>query len=149
MRQYSPLIAALIAVATGAAAGADSAAVDRAVEPPPHQVVAIYFHRTIRCPTCKRISSYVEEAVKTAFARELKTRSVELHMVDFEDGKNQQLAQAYKITGPTLVLADVYDGQTKRWTPMPKVWSLVGQKEKFLAYVQDGITTYLHGEPPS
>ena len=28
---------------------------------PSHQVVACYFHRTVRCPTCKKISAYIEQ----------------------------------------------------------------------------------------
>ena len=146
MRLLSLLSVALVAAAV-TAVRADGVAVDKAVAPPAHQVVAIYFHRTNRCPTCKRISSYIEEAIKTAFPAELKTRAVEVRMVDYEDARNARLAQGYKITSPTLVLADVRDGKVRRWTPMPKVWSLVRDKDKFFAYVQDQIAAYLHGEP--
>lgn len=143
------LLAALIMVALGATARAEGVAVDNTVSPPPHQVVAIYFHRTNRCPTCKRISAYIEEAIKSAFAAELRSRAVEIHMVDYEDARNAQIVQGYKITSPTLVLADVRDGKVEHWTPMPKVWSLVRDKDKFFAYVDDQIAEYLAGGPRS
>ena len=141
------LLSVVLLVVTGeAAVAAEGLAVDPAVSPPPHQVVAIYFHRTNRCPTCKRISSYIDEAIKTTFADELKTRTVEWHMVDFQDGRNQRLVESYKISSPTLVLADIRDGKVETWMPMPKVWTLVRQKGEFFRYVQEGIVAYLKGE---
>ncbi len=64
-------------------------------------------------------------------------------MVDFQDAKNQKLTEAYKITGPTLVLMDIHDGKVKSWKPAPKVWSLVGKKNDFFKYVQQELKDYL------
>jgi len=110
---------------------------------PSHQVIACYFHRTVRCPTCLRIGAYIEEAVKTEFKAELKAGSVKLVMMDFQDEKNEKYTQAYRITGPTLVLMDVHNGKVTSWKPAPKVWSYVGDKEEFFRYVQEGIRGYL------
>jgi hypothetical protein len=52
---------------------------------PSHQVLACYFHRTIRCDTCKKISAYIDEAVKTGFTSQVKDGSVKMLMVDFQD----------------------------------------------------------------
>ena len=35
---------------------------------PADRVVVMYFHRTVRCPTCRRMGSYSEEAVVEGFA---------------------------------------------------------------------------------
>ena len=116
---------------------------DSAEAAPSHQVVACYFHRTNRCPTCKKIGSYIEEAVEAGFADEIKAGTVKVKMVDFQDAKNQKLTEAYKITGPTLVLMDVHDGKVKAWKPSPKVWSLVSKKNDFFKYVQQELKSYL------
>ena len=113
---------------------------------PKHSVAVMYFHRTQRCPTCKRISQYVEEAVKTGFAREMKQHVVQLYLIDYQDEKNAKYTKSYKITRPTLVLANVEDGRVTAWKPMPKVWSLVGKKGEFFKYVQDGVRGYLEGK---
>jgi len=113
---------------------------------PAHQVVAIYFHRMHRCPTCQRIGAYIEGALQAANAHELKTHVVQWQLVDYENGKNQRLVESYDIAGPTLVLLDVHEGQVKQWKPMPKVWSLVGRKKEFFAYVQQGVNSYLKEE---
>lgn len=111
---------------------------------PPHQVIACYFHRTVRCPTCRRISAYIEEAVQAGFPAELKAGTVKMVMIDFQDPRNQKYAQAYQITGPTLVLMDVRDGKVAAWKPAPSVWSLVADKEAFFRYVQGEVLSYLN-----
>ena len=113
---------------------------------PKHRVVAMYFHRTQRCPTCKRISAYIEEAIKTGFAKQVKARTVSFHLIDYQNRKNARFTKAYKIQAPTLVLADVHKGKVTAWKPMPKVWSFVAKKNSFLKYVQNGVRGYLEGK---
>jgi hypothetical protein len=120
-----------------------SAAAEKPEDLPEHRVVAMYFHRTQRCPTCKRISAYIEEAIQTGFVKELKNNTVSLHLIDYQDRKNANFTRAYKIEAPTLVLADVHQGKVTTWKPMPSVWSLVAKKKDFLKYVQDGVRGYL------
>ena len=80
----------------------------------------MYFHRTNRCATCKKINTYIEEAVQAEFAKEFKGGQVSVSMIDFQDKKNKEFTEGYKITGPTLVLADVHQGKVKAWKPAPR-----------------------------
>ena len=121
-------------------------AADTPAAGPSHQVVACYFHRTNRCPTCKKISAYIEESVQTAFETQVKDGSVKMMMIDFQNAKNKKLTDAYKISGPTLVLLDIHDGKVTAWKAAPKVWSLVGKKTEFFNYVQQEVKGYLDGE---
>lgn len=116
---------------------------NKPAERPDHWVAAMYFHRTQRCPTCKTISAYIEEATKSGFARDMQRGAVGFYLIDFQDAKNKEYTQSYKVTGPTLVIADIRGGKVAQWKPMPKVWSLVFKKEDFFKYVQDGIAGYL------
>ena len=136
---------ALFALATCVAAS-PLLAQEAAAEAPKHRVVAMYFHRTQRCPTCQKISAYIGEAVKAEFGKELKLKVVELYEIDYQAKKNEKYTKGYKITRPTLVLANVQDGRVTAWKPMPKVWSLVGKKDVFFKYVQDGIRGYLEAK---
>jgi len=126
--------------------GSRASAADQPAAGPSHQVIACYFHRTVRCPTCQKISTYIEESVKTGFAHPMKDGRVKMLMVDFQDSKNQKYSEAYRITGPTLVLMDVHDGKVTSWKPAPKVWSLVGNKDAFVRYVQGEVQSYLEGK---
>jgi lipopolysaccharide export system protein LptC len=138
-----PLIASIIAMACLAWLAAGEARSQEKPAAPQHQVIACYFHRTVRCPTCRTISAYIEEAVKTGFAAEVKDGSVKLAMIDFQNAKNQAYTQAYHITGPTLVIMDVKEGKVVAWKPAPKVWTLVAKKDEFFKYVQGEVQSYL------
>jgi hypothetical protein len=133
--------AALLVLSPGA--GPATGSQEETVEQPPHQVVAIYFHRTVRCPTCKRVGALVEDAVAKRFDKEVEAKSVVFLNMDFQDKKNAEFVKAYKISGPTLVLANVFDGEVACWTPMQKVWPLVGKPTELQAYVQEGVSKYL------
>jgi hypothetical protein len=113
---------------------------------PSHQVYACYFHRTNRCPTCKKIGSYIEESVNTEFAPQIKDKSVRVMQIDFQDAKNEKFTKAYKISGPTLVIMNVSDGKVTTWKVAPKVWSLVSKKDDFSKYVKDEVQSYLKEE---
>jgi hypothetical protein len=107
---------------------------------PADRVVVMYFHRTQRCPTCLKMGSYAEEAIKTGFATELKEGKVEFHFIDFQDKKNEALTKGYDISGPTLIVAKVVDNQVKDRKNLKDMWTKVrGEKAAFLAYVQDNV----------
>jgi hypothetical protein len=148
MSRYAFLTACtgLLTIAFGVSQDAPQAlAADQPAAGPSHQVIACYFHRTNRCPTCRRIGAYIEESVATGFASQIRDGSVKAMTIDFQDPRNEQYTQAYGITGPTLVLLDVQDGKVKQWKPAPRVWSLVSQKDAFFQYVQGEVQSYLQG----
>ena len=63
------VIVVTLAVATLAVTFASTVG---AADPPAHRVIAMYFHRTERCPTCLKMGSYSEEAVKKGFTKQIK-----------------------------------------------------------------------------
>jgi hypothetical protein len=113
------------------------------IAPTVHQVVAVYFHRTVRCPTCKKIGGLAEEAVTQGFAEQIEAGTVAFRYVDFQDAKNADLTKSYKIEGPTLVLLDIVDGKVTRWEPLPKVWQLVAKPQELQTYVQTSVAQFL------
>jgi hypothetical protein len=113
-----------------------------AADAPTARVVTMYFHRTVRCPTCLRMGSYTEEAVKTKFAEQLKDGTVEFHFIDFQDKKNEELTKGYKITGPALIVAKVEDNKVKGYKNLKDIWTKNTDKPAFLKYVQDNVTAY-------
>jgi hypothetical protein len=109
---------------------------------PADRVVAMYFHRTIRCPTCLRMGSYTEEAVKSKFADQLKDGKLEFHFIDFQDKKNEELTKGYKVSGPALVVAKVEDNKVKEYKNLKDIWAKNTDKAAFMKYVQDNISAY-------
>ena len=143
MKHLTITVLATAALASVMSASGDYAAAAEAPKPPPKdRVVAMYFHRTERCPTCRKMGSYTEEAVKTGFAQQLKDRTVQFHYVDFQNKKNAAYTKAYKITGPALVVAKVADNKVVEYKNLKDIWSNVGDKKAFIKYVQAHIKTY-------
>ncbi len=131
------LSAVLLGLPCSTASGADA---------PARQVIVWYFHRTVRCPTCKMVGAYLQEAVQAGFPSQVQDGSVQLLAVDFQDPRNQQYAQAYRVTGPLLVVLDVRDGKVAAWKPVPKVWSLLAKRPEFFRHVQMEIQGYLDAQ---
>ena len=114
---------------------------------PADRVVVMYFHRTQRCPTCRRMGSYSEEAVTEGFAKEIKDRTVEFHYVDFQDETNAALTKGYKIGGPTLIVAQVVGNKVKAYKNLTEIWTKNGDKDAFLKYVRDNVAAYQKQKP--
>ena len=129
-----------LAVALGAAMFVSTAT---AADPPADRVVAMYFHRTQRCPTCVKMGSYAEEAVTQGFAEQVENGSVAFHYVDFQDEKNAALAQGYKISGPALIVVKVKDNKVEQYKNLQDIWVKVREKPEFLKYVQAHVQEYL------
>jgi thiol-disulfide isomerase/thioredoxin len=124
------LVALLASIFSEAALAADA---------PANRVVVMYFHRTQRCPTCLKMGSYSEEAVKKGFAQEIKDGKVEFHYIDFQDQKNDKLTKGYNVSGPTLIVAQVASKKVKEYKNLTEIWSKHGDKAAFIEYVQQNV----------
>lgn len=110
----------------------------------PDRVIAMYFHRTERCPTCKMMSSYSEEAIKKGFAQQLNEGSVEFRLIDYEKKENAALAKAYNVMGPALIVAKITDNKVEKYQDLEQIWTKVREKPKFIEYVQVNVKAYLN-----
>ncbi|MCL4204572.1 MAG: hypothetical protein KJ000_18960 [Pirellulaceae bacterium] len=112
-------------------------------EPPVDRVLVMYFHRTERCPTCRRMGDYSMEAVKSGFAEQVQAGTVAFHFVDFENPRNAALAKGYKIEGPTLIVAKIHDNKVTAYGNLDEIWTTVADKPAFFRYVQNNVTAFL------
>lgn len=113
-----------------------------AADNPSDRVLVMYFHRTERCPTCRKMGSYAEEAVKGGFAEELEAGTVAFYYIDFQDEKNAALAKGYKVDGPTLIVAKVEENKVAEFKNLDEIWTKVGEKPAFLRYVRENVAAY-------
>lgn len=88
------------------------------------------------------MGSYAEEAIGSGFASGLKSGTVELHFIDFQDRKNAAFTKAYQVTGPALIVAKVVDNKVAEFKNLKDIWTHVGDKKAFLKYVQDNVNNY-------
>jgi hypothetical protein len=129
-----------IALAQTVLAADEPVKADAPAAAPADRVVVMYFHRTQRCPTCRRMGSYSEEAVTEGFAKEIKDGTVEFHYVDFQDEKNAKLTKGYKVGGPTLMVVKIVKNKPVEAKNLTQIWAKNGDKDAFFKYVRDNVT---------
>jgi len=110
-----------------------------------HKVIAYYFHGTARCPSCRKIEAYSQEAVQNGFPDALKNGLLEWHVVNVEEPGNTHFVKDYQLYTKSLVIVDTRDSKQVRWKNLEKVWELLGDKDGFIKYVQDEVREYLGG----
>jgi hypothetical protein len=120
-----------------------AASMAQAADTPNERVIAMYFHRTERCPTCQRMGGYSEEAVKAGFADQIKAGQVAFYDVDFQAPQNARLVKAYRITGPTLIVAKIADNKVTSHRNLEEIWLKVRDKSAFFRYVQENVDALL------
>ena len=111
--------------------------------PRPHRVIAYYFHTTYRCPSCKAIEAYSHDAIKSAFASELKDGRLVWKVVNIETPGNEHFAKDYALYTKSLILVHEDRGKPAEWKNLAKVWELLRDKQAFFRYVQDETRAYL------
>ena len=140
LRESKPSAASGPAVSTPPASGPASAS---RPAPAAAQFVAYYFHGTRRCRTCLKIQAQAEEAIRTGLAEELKQRRLVWAPTNIEESGNEHFAAEYKVTGSTLVVAEVKDGKPVRFAKLDKTWDLVNEKPAFMDYVANEVVAFV------
>jgi hypothetical protein len=129
-----------------AAPSAPPAGTETPVTSASHKVIAYYFHRTVRCETCRAIEAQAHATIEAEFTDPLKNGVLEWHVINVEEAGNAPFVKDYDLTTPSLVLVDLFNGQRVRWTKLNRVWELVHTPPAFAQYVQNELREYL-GEP--
>jgi len=109
-------------------------------------VKVYYLHGNTRCPTCRTIEAYAQEAVQSGFADELKSGRITWQVVNYESPGNEHYATDYEVVAPNVVLALFKDGKQVKWKGLPEVWEHVGDKAAYFTFVQTSLREFL-GQP--
>lgn len=106
-------------------------------------VVAYYLHGTMRCPTCHKLEQYSKEAVEANFKDALRSGKLEYKVVNVEAKGNEHYNSDYQLYTKSLILSLVKDGKEIKWKNMDKIWEYVGNKQRFIDYVKNGVADLL------
>lgn len=113
----------------------------------PDGTIVYYLHGSVRCPTCRSIEAYAEEAVRTGFADEIQAGIIRWQVVNYESPGNEHFALDYEVAAPTVVLAKYEGGRQIGWRGLPEVWEHVGDKATFVTFVQKSLREFTGGNP--
>ena len=114
----------------------------------PFKVVAYYFHRTIRCPSCLRIEEYAKNAVESMFPQEIADGVVEWRTLNMERTDNARFVESFKLETPSLILERIEGNVRRDWKNLDKVWDLLHDQGVFTVYVHEELEKMLgEGQP--
>jgi len=99
-------------------------------------IYASYFHGDRRCPTCMKLEAYSSEAIRSGFEKEVKDSLLVFRTVNWDREENAHYLDDYKLYTKALILSRVRGGKEVAWVNLDSIWQLVGDKDKFLKYVQ-------------
>ena len=124
---------------------ADTTAIENAENTGGEVIFATYFHGDVRCATCRKLEAYSEEALKAAFEKELADSTLVWRTINYDTDGNQHYLDDYNLYTKALILSRVRGDSEIEWVNLAKIWELVGNKDKFLKYVQDETRAFLSG----
>lgn len=107
------------------------------------KVIAYYFHRTQRCPTCNRIEELTHEIVHQNFTEELSSKRLELRVVNIESPGNEHFETDFNLVSQSIVLVDMKTGKQVKWKNLDQIWELIGTETEFRNYIAEEIRGYL------
>lgn len=116
---------------------------------PHRQVIAYYFHATIRCETCERIERQAEALIEDRFKSEMKLNALVFKPVNYDLPENAHFVSDYKLPCPSLVLVRQKDGSDEKVALLGDTWDLVGDEAKFNQYVETEVSKILRAETNS
>ncbi len=104
----------------------NEAATDPEVKPgPPDSLVALYFHRTLRCEDCLLMEIYIRDVLESDYLDPLLEGTLRWRSLDYEQPEHAGSAEKYQFGGPALVLSHWSGGREALWARMDEIWQWV------------------------
>jgi hypothetical protein len=145
MRLVGILLALLVAVTAESAAASEKPVVTTVAKGTNEQVIAYYFHGTIRCETCLKIEKQAREAIERQFPLEIAAKRIVFKSVNYDKPENARFMKEYKLPCPSLVMVRQKDGKDKEWKLLDKTWDHVENPVKFNEYLEEELDKLVSG----
>jgi len=107
------------------------------------QVIAYYFHGTIRCGTCLKIEKQAREVIERQFPVEMAEKRLVFKPVNYDKLENAHFLKDYKLPCPSLVVVRQKGGKDEKWGLLDKTWELVDNSIKFNKYLEGEVEKLL------
>jgi len=140
------MISFLFAVtATQLLSAEKTASKTKEVQKASRHLVVMYFHNTFRCPTCHKIEELSNYAIHRNFEDQLKSGKLVWRVINVDEPENKHFIKDYQLYSKHLIVSEVKGGKEVRWKDLKKIWTKVGNDEKFENYVKTEIADWLKG----
>ena len=110
---------------------------------PQRKLIAYYFHRTQRCPTCLKMEAYAKDVLTEGLYDAFESGELEWRAVNIEEPRNEHFVMEYELSASAVVMVSLEDGEQKQWKSLDRIWDLVSDEWAFKEYVRNEAMAYL------
>ena len=114
------------------------------INAPSQQVIAYYFHGTVRCETCLKIEQQAKGVIESQFKPELDSQRLVFIPLNYDLPENAHFLLDYKLPCPSLVLVRQKEGKAEQRTLLGDTWHLVDDPMKFNGYIETEVNKFLN-----
>jgi len=107
------------------------------------QVFVYYFHRTMRCDTCRAIETGSFHALSGAFEKELASGALVWTAINLDEPENGHFIEDFNLSSNGVVVAVVKDGAVTEWKNLDQVWELYTDEAALGRYVTEEVAARL------
>lgn len=126
--------------------GNPGSSAETAKKPDTAKFTVYYFTGKARCASCFKIENYTKESVEKNFAKELKAGLMVFKMVDIDEPEHSHFIKDYDLFTKSVVISKTVGGKETAWKNLEKVWSLLNNQDKFMAYIRDEIKAFMEAK---
>lgn len=102
-------------------------------------VTVYYFHGNQRCFTCNEIEKLTRQAVENEFSQQVASGKILMQSINVDLKENEHFIKDFELTIRSVVMQ-----KGEHYEKFDEVWSLIREPEKFIAYIQNGLTRILN-----
>lgn len=112
---------------------------------PSDGVLAVYFHRTVRCASCRRIEGTAREVVERDFKAAVDGGRLAWRTVDLDAPGFGRFAREYRLAAAAVVLIELRQGRPGRWKNLDRAWDFVDDPAALSGFFRREIDAFLKG----
>jgi len=112
---------------------------------PPDGVLAVYFHRTKRCDSCRTMESVARRTVEKDFAGPSAEGRLGWRTVNLDAPGNGRFADDYNLAASSVVLIEVKGGKPGRWKSLDRAWDFLEKEDSLAEFYRKEVGAFLKG----
>lgn len=89
-----------------------------------------YFHRTVRCYSCRTVGQYVREVIEQKYTKQLKNGVIDFRELNVELLENKEIAKKYQASGSSLFINRIINNRDNIEQDT-NVWRLLNNENQF------------------
>ena len=112
---------------------------------PSNGVLAVYFHRTKRCVSCRAMEASARNVVEKDFAGAVGEGRLAWRTVNLDGPGNGHFADHFNLAASSVVLVETKAGNPGRWKALDRAWDLLENESALTEFFRKEVGSFLKG----